>query len=383
MHLLDITMYYALHGGGITSYLNAKAHWLARHGTIRHTIVTSSMNAGQPDRAGASVIALPGRALPGINGYRLPRSLRAPLQVCERVRPDVIEVGDAGPFALAALAARRRYGMPVVGFYHSDLHALVARRFGAAGAALARRYLARVYGRCDLVLAPSRLMVERLAQLGVRDPVHQPLGVDAGVFCPARRDPALRRRLGLDPETRLLVYAGRFTPQKKLHLLAGAMQRLGRPYHLLLVGGGAEPPPILRSTVLPYISEPQRLAALLGGCDLFVHPADGETFGLVALEAMACGVPVLGTGGGVAELIDYRTGLVVAPDSAAALAAGVTALFESGPGLAFLAGNARRKVCDFYDWNHIMPQLLERYARLPRINHVDEFFWQRVPSSRR
>ncbi|MDR7051239.1 alpha-1,6-mannosyltransferase [Duganella sp. 3397] len=381
MHLLDMTMYYALHGGGISSYLNAKAHWLARHSTIRHTIVTSSM---APEQAGASVIALPGRALPGINGYRVPRSLRSPLQVCERCRPDVIEVGDAGPFALSALAARRRFGMPVVGFYHSDLHALVAQRFGAAGAALARRYLARVYGQCDLVLAPSRQMVARLKQLGVRDPVYQPLGVDAGVFCPARRDPALRRRLGLAPETRLLVYAGRFTPQKKLHLLAGAMQRLGRPYHLLLVGGGGEPPPIPRSTVLPFVTEPQRLAALLGGCDLFVHPADGETFGLVALEAMACGVPVLGTGGGVAELIDHHTGLVVAPDSAAALAEGIAALFESGPGrcLASLAGNARRQACDIYDWNHIMPQLIERYARLAPINHADDFFRRRVPSSK-
>ncbi|KQQ36249.1 hypothetical protein ASF61_08710 [Duganella sp. Leaf126] len=395
MHLLDVTMFYAVHGGGISSYLNAKSRWLAQLGQWRHTIVTSSMAPGcatggavpavmsdaMPDVrsgfapvftagsaspcAGTALIALAGRSVPGIHGYRLPRTPRALLQICERTRPDLVEVGDAGPFALSALAARRRLGMPVVGFYHSDLYALAAQRFGPAGAALVRRYLARVYRRCDLVLAPSRLMVRRLAQLGVPAAVHQPLGVDAGVFCPARRDAALRQRLGLDPATRLLVYAGRFTPQKKLHLLAGAMQRLGRPYHLLLVGGGVAAGAaavIPRSTVLPFVSDPKRLAALLGGCDLFVHPADGETFGLVALEAMACGIPVLGTGGGVAELIDRHTGLVVAPDSAGALADGVAAMFEAG--LAALASNARRKACEHYDWNHVMPQLLERYAGL-------------------
>lgn len=359
MHVLDITMYYAAEGGGISSYLNAKARWLARHAQGRHTIVSSSARASCHT---PSVIALPGIALPGINGYRVPTSLRTPARIVERCRPDVLEVGDAGPCALAALHARRLWQAPLVGFYHSDLHALVGQRFGARAAALTGKYLRHLYNSFDLVLAPSRLMVHRLHQLGVADAVHQPLGVDTALFCPARRDGRLRQRLGLAPGTRLLVYAGRFTPQKKLGVLIEAARRLGPRYHLLLVGGGGVLPASAHCTILPFERDPGRLARLLAACDLLTHPGDGETFGLIALEAMACGLPVLGTGGGVAELIDPGTGLVVRPDCPARLADGIEALF--GMDLARLGANARHKACAHFDWNRIMPQLMERYTGL-------------------
>jgi alpha-1,6-mannosyltransferase len=359
MHVLDLTMYYAAEGGGISSYLNAKTKWLARNNQARHTILSSSAQGGG---LAPSVIALPGFAFPGINGYRIPTSLRTPARMVERCRPDVLEVGDAGPCALAALHVRRRLQVPLIGFYHSDLHALVGERFGARAAAITGKYLRHVYNQFDLVLAPSRLMVHRLAELGVADPVHQPLGVDTDIFSPERRDADLRRRLGLPAETRLLVYAGRFTPQKKLNVLIEAVRRLGPPYHLLLVGGGDALPASPNSTVLPFERDPRRLARLLASCDMLTHPGDGETFGLIALEAMACGLPVLGTGGGVAELIDADTGLVVAPDSPASMSEGIEALF--GADLARLGANARHKACAHFDWNRIMPQLMERYTAL-------------------
>jgi alpha-1,6-mannosyltransferase len=144
--------------------------------------------------------------------------------------------------------------------------------------------------------------------------------------------------------------------------LIEAVRRLGSPYHLLLIGGGGALPKSPNSTILPFERDPGRLARLLAGCDLLTHPGDGETFGLIALEAMACGLPVLGTGGGVAELIDAGTGLVVRPDSAASLGEGIAALF--GADMARLGANARHKACGHFDWNRIMPQLLERYTGL-------------------
>lgn len=361
MHVLDITMFYAPDGGGVSSYLNAKAAWLKRHG-MRHTIASTGVAACCTP---AGVVAVPGFAVPGINGYRWPLASQAVLRLARRHRPHLIEVGDAGPFALAALEARRRLGMPLVAFCHSDLQALVGERCGPAAAALSRRYLARLYRRYDLVLAPSHYMAQRLQAAGIAA-VQQPLGVDTAVFRPLAR-PAqgragLRACLGLAPGTRLLLYAGRFTPQKKLHLLIAAVARLGEPYHLLLIGSGHVLPPAERCTVLPFERDPHRLAGLLGGCDLLVHPADTETFGLIALEAMACGLPVLGTGGGVAELIDEKVGRVVCPDSVTALVAGVDALFACD--LAQLGRQARSKACLHYDWTAIMPQLLGRYRRL-------------------
>ena len=173
----------------------------------------------------------------------------------------------------------------------------------------------------------------------------------------------MRARLGLAPETRLLVYAGRFTHEKKLPLLIDAVHALGRPYHLLLIGSGDA---VLRSpqiTSLPFQKEPRILAGLIGGCDLLVHPGDQETFGLVVLEAMACGIPVLGVdAGGIAELIDWHTGLLVAPGSSKALAQGIEMLFACDMGM--LGRQARASVVARYDWGRILPQIMSHYGCL-------------------
>ncbi len=142
------------------------------------------------------------------------------------------------------------------------------------------------------------------------------------------------------------------------------MRRLGRPYHLILVGGGgAAPPRAAHTTVIPFQRDQRVLAGLIASCDLLVHPGDCETFGLVVLEAMACGLPVVGTSaGGVAELVDEATGILVPPNSVTGLCEGIAALYGRDRGA--LAANARRKALAGYDWNRIMPQLLRRYAGL-------------------
>jgi alpha-1,6-mannosyltransferase len=146
-------------------------------------------------------------------------------------------------------------------------------------------------------------------------------------------------------------------------LLIEAVERLGDPYHLLLIGSGGELPASPRVTLLPFQRDARVLAALIAGCDALVHPGDQETFGLVVLEAMACGIPVVGVrAAGVGELVERDTGVLVEPGSAPALADGIERLYRAER--ASLGGNARRKVLEKYDWDRIMPQLMQRYARL-------------------
>jgi len=356
MHLVDITMFYAAQGGGVSTYLNAKNHWLAsHHAGIRHTILSPN-----PCKAEACVRPIPGVALPGIHGYRMPLTVQAPARRLLAARPDLVEAGDAGHCGWAALRLQQRHGVPAVAFYHSDLPSLVQRRLGGTAARVVRRYVAHMYRQFDLVLAPSRLMVRRLDELGVDDAQHQPLGIDSTVFHPQRRCPGLRRELGLAPGTRLLVYAGRFTAEKKLGLLIDAVHRLGPPYHLLLIGGGAPVPGSRQITHLPFQHEQGRLAQLLASCDMLVHPGDCETFGLIVLEAMACALPVVASdGGGVAELVDSHTGILARPDSSASLAEAIAAAY--GGNMADMGEHARRRAREQYDWQQVLPQLLERY----------------------
>jgi alpha-1,6-mannosyltransferase len=360
MHLVDITMFYAAQGGGVSTYLNAKAAWLAQRSRVRHTILSTNVDS----RAGTpALLRIPAIDVPGVHGYRVPLSVATPARLMRGLQPDLIEAGDAGHAAWAALRVRRQLGVPAVAFYHSDLARLVQERFGAHARRAAAAYLAHLYGQFDLVLAPSRRMVDQLAALGVHGAVQQPLGIDVRTFTPQRRSASLRHELGLAPATRLLVYAGRFSAEKKLTLLVDAVRKLGAPYHLLLIGAGGRVPRCSQVSVLPFQRDQRVLARLLAGCDLLVQPGDCETFGLIVPEAMACGLPVVGTSGGsVAELIDDSSGIVVAPNSIDSLAQGIAAIY--GMDLAAMARAASRRAHQQYDWNRIMPQLMNRYAGL-------------------
>jgi len=308
-------------------------------------------------------VKIPSAGVPGFHGFRMPLSVAGPARLLESVQPDVVEAGDAGHCAWAALRMRKHYAIPAVAFYHSDLPRLVQPRLGRWIAHGTCRYLANLYRQFDLVLAPSRVMVAQLDDIGVRGAVHQPLGIDSSVFRPQRRDATLREHLGLDPETRLLVYAGRFTPEKKLHVLIEAVRTLGDPYHLILVGGGGVLPYCDRVTHIPFRRDQRQLARLLASCDVLVHPGDVETFGLIVLEAMACGLPVVGTNkGGVAELVDTETGILAEPNDVASLAGAIEAIFQRD--LARMGVAARRKAVERYDWNEILPQVVARYEAL-------------------
>nr|WP_217345336.1 glycosyltransferase family 1 protein [Noviherbaspirillum sp. L7-7A]MBV0879594.1 glycosyltransferase family 1 protein [Noviherbaspirillum sp. L7-7A] len=360
MHLLDLTMFYPAITGGVGTYLGAKARWLARHTPIRHTIV-APMSPRAPRAANVTPIA--GFPLPGSHGYRLPLSMRQARRVVERLHPDLIECSDPYQCAWSSLHAGRHLGVPVVGFYHSDLPSLVGQRFGQPARRLATRYVARLYRQFDLVLAPSMVMVERLRDLGIQRAMRQPLGVDTEVFNPRRAAPKLREHLGLPGNARLLVYAGRFTREKHLPLLLEAMRRLGAPFHLLLIGSGPRLAPMERVIQFPFQSEPGVLASLIGACDMLVHPGDQETFGMVLLEAMACGVPVLAmAAGAVPELVDADCGMLVAPRSVEALTQGIADLARRD--LRAMGQCGRNRMLRQYDWDVVMPQLVQHYSRL-------------------
>ncbi len=361
MHIADITMFYAARGGGVSTYLNAKARWLTQRTRIRHTIL--SPNVQTTTGKTRTLVGIPSMPFPVIHGYRMPRSIAGAARILQGLEPDLIEVGDGGQCAWAALRVKRRLNIPAVAFYHSDLPRLIGDRIGNGPAKAAGAYLAHLYRQFDLVMAPSKQMVEQLDSLGVRGVFHQPLGIDIATFSPRRRANSLREHLNLAPDTRLLVYAGRFTAEKKLPLLIEAVRRLGHPYHLLLIGGGMKLPPLERTTCIPFKRNQQDLARLIASCDVLVHPGDRETFGLIVLEAMACGIPVVGTNsGGVAELVEPSTGILVEPNSVAHLCDGIDAIYRCD--IAQLGKNALRRAREQYDWNHIMPQLLQRYAGL-------------------
>jgi alpha-1,6-mannosyltransferase len=357
-HLVDTTLFYSPTSGGVRRYLLEKQAWLRRSTRWRHSLLVP----GAADQGAAG--GLVEFASPHIRaGYRCPVRLGAFRATLSALHPDVIEAAD--PYVVGWQAARvaEQLGIPSVAFCHSELIGLVRGRIGSVGATAAALYLRALYERYTRVLAPSRIVAGHLADAGIGPVDVQMLGVDATVFTPARRDDHLRARLGLQPETRLLVFAGRLAAEKNLPHLYSMIRRLGAPYHLLVVGGTSAARPAPHITLLPYEPSARRLAALLASADALVHAGLQETFGLIALEAMACGTPVVAyEGTALAEVIDADVGLLAPARHPAGLAEAVHGLFDAD--LAARRSASRRRVLEQHTWESVFRRQMRLYESL-------------------
>ena len=230
---------------------------------------------------------------------------------------------------------------------------------------------------CDCLLAPcegekANLMHYYKADTGKISMV--PGGVDLSRFRPMDKTSA-RRRLGLPSQNTLLLSIGRLTPQKGQERIIKALACLGndvRP-HLLVVGGDGSADPErqrlkaiaakagIQARVHFRGSVPHRdLPLYYAAADAFVTASHYESFGLVGLEALACGRPVVSTPVGVmAALVRKpRPGIVIADGSPSALAAGISAAMDRAP--AWPAGVIRQTV-HAYSWATAASAAIEAY----------------------
>ena len=356
VHIADITMFYAPASGGVRTYLDAKHHRLDALQGVRHSLLIPGASA----RHEGGVYHVPALPLPFGKGYRFPVRLAPWCNTLRTLKPDLIEVGDPYLTAWAALEARRQLDVPVIGFYHSDLPLLVSNRMGNWFTPNVEAYVSKLYGNFDRVLAPSKVMADKLRRLGVRDVHVQPLGVDLETFNPARRDPQVRAELGIADTCRLLIYAGRGSREKNLPVLLDCMRQLGRGYHLLLVGSNMPANVPDNVSVIGQFCPPDQVARLMASADLLVHAGDQETFGLVILEAMASGTPVVAVrAGAFGEIVNDQCGRLCQPNDARAMALAVREAFEAGARK--LGAQARRHVEQHYSWDNVVNGLLEHY----------------------
>lgn len=356
MHIADMTMFYAQASGGVRTYLDAKHRLLEHYPDVRHSLLIPGEHFSERD----GIYQVPTAAVPFSQGYRFPMRMTQWRKAIQDLQPDLIEVADPYLTAWVALDARRQLDVPVIGFYHSDLPTLVSNRVGHWLGSNAETYISKLYGHFDRVLTPSSLMAERLIEMGVRNVYVQPLGVDLQTFNPDKRDPTLKRSLGLDDDTRLLVFAGRSAKEKNLPVLIECMKHLGPNYHLLLIGSAMPSQVPDNVSVLGGFRPAEDVARLLASADALVHAGDQETFGLVVLEAMASGIPVVVAGAGAFnEIVPPTCGLLCEPNRPDAMASAVRELFANG---SQKRGEvARSYVENHYAWDKVVESLMGHY----------------------
>ncbi|MDN5984502.1 MAG: glycosyltransferase family 1 protein [Propionibacterium sp.] len=288
-------------------------------------------------------------------------------------RPDVVHA--VNPVALAAfgveVAVHRR--LPLLASYHTDL----ADYLGKLGVGWARRPMVGwtrfLHNRAQVNLCTSPTMVRRARRRGVRHVELWPKAVDVQTFRPGRASAAMRARLtDGHPDARLLIYVGRLSREKDLADLVEPMRVLGaQGYRLAMVGSGPARAELERAfvgtpTVFTGYLAGSELAAAYASADAFVFPSTTETLGLVALESMASGVPVIAAAaGGLPDVIhDGTDGFLVTPHDGAGFADRARRLLgddDAARRLRTLMAVAARAEAERHDWAAATRSLVERY----------------------
>jgi alpha-1,6-mannosyltransferase len=143
-------------------------------------------------------------------------------------------------------------------------------------------------------------------------------------------------------------------------VLLEAARLLGNTYHLLLVGPGMPRQLPENVTVIERACSPLEVARLMASSDVLLHAGDQEAFGLVVLEAMACGLPVVAArAGALPELVPFHCGRLCRPRDARAMAQTVRELFYGDPRQ--LGLQARLHVEAHYAWDAVILGLLSHY----------------------
>lgn len=319
--------------------------------------------------------SLPAVALPGYADIRLATPARGTVRdVLERFRPDVVH--SATEFVVGRLGQRAavQRGLAVTTSYHTDF----ARYTESYGVAFlrqpVRRWIRRFHTRAARIFTPSESSRADLVALGLTDVEVWGRGVDDGLFHPSRRSPALRQHLALGNAFTFL-HVGRIAPEKGIAVLLAAFAIvegvLGPDAVKLVVAGAGPSLAALRAraprnvTFLGNLDRQRELPALYASADAFLFASTTETLGLVVLEAMAAGLPVIATpAGGVADnLRDGENGLAFPAADADACATAMMRLVAD-PTLQRTLRDGARRWAQRRTWEHELDRLDTSYREV-------------------
>ena len=328
-----------------------------------------------PRKAFASVgdvVSVRSACIPGRPEYRLALGFtRAAREDVEAFAPDIIHLSAPDILGRQAQSYARAAGIPVVASLHTRFETYLDYYHLGFLRRPVTAYLARFYGDCDHILAPTPPIRDELARSFGRDRVSiWSRGVDRAAFHPRLRSEALRARLGYGPGDMVPLFFGRLVHEKGLDIFADAVLRTraaGRYVRPLIVGDG--PARTWLAQRLPNSNftghlEGAALGEAVASADVLINPSVTEAFGNVNLEAMASGLAIVSADVPSASSLidDGRTGRLVAPESAGAYAAALLDLIAD-PARRHLLGEAASRAADAYDWNETLAQVLLAYRQ--------------------
>jgi glycosyltransferase involved in cell wall biosynthesis len=327
---------------------------------------------GAPDSyLGAKVVGVPALPLPLYPELKLALPRPAVSEALEQFRPDLVHVVNPAVLGLGGIWLAKSRNLPLVASYHTHLPKYLEHYGMGMLEPLLWELLKAAHNQASLNLCTSTAMVAELAAKGIQHTALWQRGVDTDLFRPEWRNDSMRARLHgpYDDTGNLLLYIGRLSAEKQIERIRPVLEAMPQT-RLALVGDGPHRQQLERcfegtpTTFVGYLAG-QDLASAYACGDAFLFPSSTETLGLVLLEAMAAGCPVVGADrGGIPDIVsDGENGCLYDPDQPHSLTAAVQRLLGESQTRACLRQAARQEA-ERWGWAGATDQLRGYYRKV-------------------
>ena len=291
---------------GIVTRLCHTVEHLQRSGD---RVLIFSPTGGLTEYQGAEICGIEGFPLPLYPELKLAIPTPTIGEKLEQLQPDIIHVANPAVLGLGGLFYAKKLNIPLVASYHTHLPQYLHHYGLGMLEGLLWELLKSGHNQADLNLCTSTAMVEELRNHGIERVDLWQRGVDTELFQPAYANLEMRNYLSQGkPNSRILLYVGRLGVEKEIDRIKPILEAIPNAC-LALVGDGPN-----RQTLEQHFANTpthfvgylrgQELASAYASADAFIFPSRTETLGLVLLEAMAAGTPVVAANsGGIPDIV--------------------------------------------------------------------------------
>ncbi len=291
---------------GIVTRLCHTVEHLQRSGD---QVLIFSPDGGLTQYKGAKIYGVPGFPLPLYPELKLALPKPEIGKALEKFRPDIVHVVNPAMLGLGGIFYAKMLKIPLVASYHTHLPQYLQHYGLGMLEGLLWELLKSAHNQAQLNLCTSTAMVEELTAHGIERVDLWQRGVDTETFHPDLASVEMRDRLTQgNPSSTLLLYVGRLGAEKEIERIKPVLEAIGDA-RLALVGDGPNRQALeehFAGTPTNFVGylRGRELGAAYASADAFIFPSRTETLGLVLLEAMAAGCPVVAArSGGIPDIV--------------------------------------------------------------------------------
>lgn len=338
------------HVGGVGVHIHTLSKQLVKEGHEVYVITYPHKDIKDID--GIHVIGTKGLNIPGVRGLMFKKNAKKALEnLLEKEDIDIIHGHYLFPAGAAAVEVGNEHGIKTYVTAHgSDMFELYKTQ------PLMRSTLKKVLKRADVVLAVSNALRHEIIATGVEGIASKTRlswnSVDINKFS-AKENTTFKEENRLEDKP-IVLFVGNLIKRKNVESLLEAKKIANSDYYLVIVGDG----PLFKKLNNKVEEENIRDVIFTGArddveniipsCDVLVLPSFSESFGLVLIEALACGKPVIGSNvGGITEIINKNVGLLVNPNKISSIASAIDEVINDEELRMVLSLNARNRALDF------------------------------------